>query len=241
MNTGQLRAIGFIFARGGSKGVPGKNIKPLAGKPLIAYSIETALACPRLETVIVSTDDPAIAAVARECGAEVPFMRPPELATDTAPEWLSWQHAVRWVEQDRGPFDAFVSLPATSPFRSVGDVESCIDTLERDAAANVVITVREAERSPYFNMVRQDASGYVRLVIEPDNAVARRQDVPVVYDITTVAYVARPAFILNAARIFEGQVRMVQVPAERALDIDTPHDFMLAECIARARNPHSNN
>jgi len=239
MSTAQPRAIGFIFARGGSKGVPGKNIKPLAGKPLIAYSIEIARACARLETVIVSTDDPAIAAVAREHGAEVPFLRPPELATDTAPEWLSWQHAIRWVEQDRGPFDTFVSLPTTSPFRDVSDVEACIDLLGKDAATDVVITVREAERSPYFNMVRLGEDGYAQLVIEPANAVVRRQDVPPVYDITTVAYVARPAFILKLSRLFDGQVRMVQVPAERALDIDTPYDFQIAECIAKLRcNPY---
>ncbi len=236
MSTAQPRAIGFIFARGGSKGVPGKNIKPLAGKPLIAYSIETARACARLETVIVSTDDPAIAAVAREHGAEVPFLRPPELATDTAPEWLSWQHAIRWVEQDRGPFDTFVSLPTTSPFRDVSDVDACIDLLGKDAATDVVITVREAERSPYFNMVRRDENGYARLVIEPANAVVRRQDVPEVFDITTVVYAARPAFVMNASRLFDGRVGMVRVPAARALDIDTLHDFMIAECIARARD-----
>lgn len=235
MNDQGSRTIGFIFARGGSKGVPGKNIKPLAGKPLIAYSIETAKACAQLETVIVSTDDPEIAAVAREYGAETPFMRPAELASDTASEWLAWQHAIRWVQRERGPFDIFVSLPATSPFRSVADVEACIETMQGDPEADIVITTREAERSPYFNMVSLDHAGYARLVMEPAQAVVRRQDVPAVYDITTVAYVARPAFVLAASRLFDGKVRMVQVPQERAMDIDTPYDFALAECIARAR------
>lgn len=232
MSNNKLRAIGFIFARGGSKGVPGKNIKPLAGKPLIAYAIETARACPHIETVIVSTDDLAIAEVAREYGAEVPFLRPAELAADSSPEWLAWQHAIRWVQGQRGEFDTFISLPATSPFRSTADVTACIDTLRGDPAADMVITVREAERSPYFNMVRLDDAGYARLVIEPTQTLARRQDVPVVFDITTVAYAARPSFVLNASHLFEGKVRTVRIPAERALDIDTPYDFMLAECIA---------
>jgi CMP-N-acetylneuraminic acid synthetase len=229
------RAIGFIFARGGSKGVPGKNIKLLAGKPLIAYAIETGLACKNLETVIVSTDDEEIARVAREYSAEVPFMRPAELATDTSSEWLAWQHAIKQVQMARGEFDVFVSMPVTSPFRDVSDVQACIDTLNGDPATDIVITTREAERSPYFNMVKLDAAGYASVVIQPENAVVRRQDVPAVYDVTTVAYAARPEYILRASRLFEGKVKTVVVPAERALDIDTPYDFMLAECIAQMR------
>lgn len=208
----------------------GKNIKELAGQPLIAYSIATARACRRLETVIVSTDDPAIADVARACGAEVPFARPGHLATDVAPEWLAWRHAIEWFQRERGEFDAFVSLPSTSPLRAVSDVEQCLDVFEAHAAdTDIVITVRESERSPYFNMVRLDESGYARLVIDEAGAPCRRQDAPVVYDITTVAYVARPEFVLRAERIFDGRVRTVEVPRERSLDIDTEFDFRLAE------------
>lgn len=230
------RAIGFIFARGGSKGVPGKNIKLLAGKPLIAYAIEVGLACKSLERIVVSTDDEEIARVAREFGAEVPFMRPEELASDTASEWLAWRHAIEQTQFLYGRFDIFVSLPVTSPFREVSDVEACIDTLKSDSATDIVITTREAERSPYFNMVKLDESGYASVVIQSEGAVVRRQDVPTVYDVTTVAYASRPEYILNRKKLFDGKVRTVVVPAERALDIDTPYDFMLAECIAEMRN-----
>lgn len=236
MNNIKQRVIGFIFARGGSKGIPGKNIKPLAGKPLIAYAIETARACPLLETVIVSTDDPAIAAVACEHGAEVPFFRPAELAADNSPEWLAWQHAIRWAQAERGNFDIFVSLPTTSPFRRVEDVTACIDVLRSNPETDAVITVRQAERSPYFNMVCLDEVGHARLVIEPTQSVSRRQDVPEVFDITTVAYAARPDFVLAAGRLFDGKVRTVGIPVERSLDIDTPYDFMIAECIAHHRS-----
>jgi N-acylneuraminate cytidylyltransferase len=229
------RCIAFIFARGGSKGVPGKNVKELAGRPLIAHSIMTARACRRLETVIVSTDDPGIADVARAFGAEVPFMRPPHLATDTAPEWLAWQHAIDWFQRERGSFDAFVSLPATSPLRAVSDVDRCLDAFIDCPDTDIVITVRESERSPYFNMVRLDADGHARLVIEGAGGAFQRQDAPVVYDITTVAYVARPAFVLSAERIFAGLVRTVEVPRERSLDIDTPFDFRLAEFLMQDR------
>lgn len=235
MVSPSLRTVCFVFARGGSKGLPGKNIKPLAGKPLIAHSIETARESSRIETVIVSTDDPAIAEAARQAGAEVPLMRPAELATDAAPEWLAWRHAIDWFERERGSFDVFLSLPPTSPFRALEDVDACIDALASDPAADIVITVREAERSPYFNMVSLDERGYAGLVMKPEREISRRQDAPKVYDITTVAYAARPGFVRRAGRLFEGVVRTVRVPAERALDIDTPYDFELAQAIAMIR------
>ena len=226
------RALGFIFARGGSKGVPRKNIKPLNGKPLIAYSIETAHRCSCLQSVIVSTEDQEIADVARRYGAEVPFMRPVELASDAAPEWLAWQHAVRWAMAERGSFDVFVSTPATSPFRDPADIEACVATLRSDPAADIVVTIKEAERSPYCNMVKIDGIGYARTVIASSSDISRRQDAPRVYDITTVGYAARPSYILQAKGLFDGKVRTVLVPAERSLDIDTPYDFHLAELLA---------
>jgi CMP-N-acetylneuraminic acid synthetase len=226
------RVVSFIFARGGSKGLPGKNVKPLNGKPLIAYSIEAAKECRQIETVIVSTDDQEIAAVARDYGAETPFVRPAELATDDAPEWLAWKHAISWFEQNRGPFDVFVSLPATSPFRARCDIEDCIVTLLSDKNADIVVTGCKAARSPYFNMVKVDPSGYVSVAVD-GSRFAHRQEAPQLYDLTTVAYVARPKFVLTAARYFDGHVRLVEVPSERALDIDTQLEFDVAEFLVK--------
>ena len=228
------RCFAYVFARGGSKGVPGKNIRPLDGRPLIAYPIETARATGLFERIIVSTDSQDIADAAVRYGAEAPFLRPPELATDTASEWLAWQHALRATEALLGLPDIFVSLPATSPFRNTQDVRCCIKRLQEDIKADIVITAKPADRSPYFNMVRLDGEGHARLVIEPDGKLTRRQDVPAVFDVTTVAYAARPEFILNSNGLWDGCVGMVEVPAERALDIDTPFDFFMAECIAQA-------
>ena len=232
MQPDNARAVAFIFARGGSKGVPQKNIKSLAGKPLIAYAIEVGRQTPGIETVIVSTDDREIAEAARQYGAEVPFMRPSELAGDTAPEWLAWRHAIRWFQDNRGAFDLFVSLPTTSPFRAVEDARGCMDAILEDPVADIAITITPANRSPHFNMVAVDEQGYMKLVIDKSQTIERRQDAPKVYDITTVAYAARPSFVLSANRIFDGNVRSVLVPQERALDIDTPFDFMVAEAIA---------
>jgi len=221
--------VGAIFARGGSKGVPRKNLRPLGGKPLVAHAIAAARACRAIDRVVVSTDDEQIAAVARQFGAEVPFLRPTELSGDHAPEWLAWRHLIQNLPpRDGRNLDVFVSVSPTSPLRGVEDVEACVRTLLA-GDVDVVITVRAAARSPYFNMVTIDPQGYANLVIPPKSVIHRRQSAPAVYDMTTVAYAARPEFILRADSLFAGRVKAVVVPEERALDIDTEWDFQMAE------------
>jgi CMP-N-acetylneuraminic acid synthetase len=230
-----MNAVGFIFARGGSKGVPGKNIRRLTGKPLIAWAIEHAKAVRRLRRVIVSTDSEEIAAVAREFGAEVPFLRPAELARDDSPEWLAWRHALNYLQDSEGLMpDAMVSIPTTAPLRLPVDIENCLDEFAK-GGADVVITVSDAHRNPWFNMVKAQANGTVGLVIPPADGIARRQDAPQVYDMATVAYVAAPVFVLSQPSIFAGRVRAVRVPVERAVDIDTLHDFDMAEFLMSRR------
>jgi CMP-N-acetylneuraminic acid synthetase len=230
-----MKAIAFIFSRGGSKGLPGKNIRPLGGKPLIAWSIEHALAVKRIERVIVSTDSEEIAAVARQHGAEVPFIRPAELARDDSPEWLAWRHALNYLRETTGALpEVMVSVSTTAPLRLPHDIENCLDEYEK-GDADMVITVTDAHRSPYFNMVKNNADGTVGLVIPPQSAIARRQDAPVVYDMATVCYVANPEFVTTHNATFEGRVKAVQVPVERAIDIDTLLDFQIAESLLNIR------
>lgn len=227
--------VALICARGGSKGLPGKNIRMLAGRPLIAWAIIQAQSVKRISRVVVSTDSEEIAAAARDAGAEVPFLRPAELAQDKSPEWLVWRHALSYLERSSGSLPgALIVVPTTAPLRSPIDLENCLDEYAKDNS-DVVITVTDAHRSPFFNMVKQQADGTVALVIPPQGSVVRRQDAPVVYDITTVAYVARPQFVMERSGIFEGRVRHVHVPLERALDIDTPLDFRVAECLVTDR------
>lgn len=220
--------VAFIFARGGSKGLPRKNLLPFGGIPLIAHSINTARALSRINRVVVSTDDEEIAEIAVRAGAEVPFMRPKELASDTAPEWLAWQHAIKTLKAQGDSVDVFLSMPPTSPLRTPEDIDCCIDTYF-ESRVDIVVTVREAERSPYFNMVKKKEDGSVCLAVEGN--FHRRQDAPVLYDMTTVAYVARADFILQTDRIFDGKVKAVQIPSERALDIDTKLDFVVGEAL----------
>jgi N-acylneuraminate cytidylyltransferase len=230
-----MNVFAFIFARGGSKGLPGKNIRLLGGKPLIAWSIEHALAVSRISRVIVSTDSEEIAAVARQHGAEVPFIRPAELARDDSPEWLAWRHALTFLQDTEGVLpDAMLSVPTTAPLRQAIDLENCLDEFAK-GDSDTIITVSDAHRNPWFNMVKQNSDGSVGLVMVPHTGITRRQDAPAVFDMATVAYVVRPQFVLQQMGTFSGRVRAVMVPVERAIDIDTLFDFELAEFLLARR------
>ena len=223
-----MNTFAFIFARGGSKGLPKKNVKLLAGKPMICYSIDVALASNKIEKVFVSTDDSEIAEISRNAGAEV-INRPSSLAQDNSSEWLAWRHAVEWVESNYGQFSTFISLPATSPLRNIDDIANAVDQLNT-SEADICISVTKASRSPYFNMVVRHENR-VALVIEPTENVFRRQDAPEVFDITTVVYATTPTYVMEKNGLFEGAVTSIEVPKERAVDIDDIYDFRFAEVL----------
>ncbi|MEQ8182889.1 acylneuraminate cytidylyltransferase family protein [Marinobacter salarius] len=225
----------FIFARGGSKGLPGKNVRPFVGKPLIGWAIEQALGVPEIKRVIVSTDSQEIAEIARGFGADVPFLRPSELASDTSSEVDAWRHALAYLQDTEKCLpDVFVSVPTTAPLRLPEDIERCL-RIYTNEKADVVLTVSPAHRNPWFNMVSIQTDGKARLINNLDGYVTRRQDAPEAFDITTVAYVASPDFILSGRSLFSGCVRAAKVPVERAIDIDTLHDFEIAEFLMRKR------
>lgn len=221
------KVCAFIFARGGSKGLPNKNILPIGGIPLVAHSIRIAKKINQIHSIYVSTDSSYIGDIAEEAGAHVIY-RPFHLATDDSPEWLSWQHAINEVHKIYGSFDIFLSLPTTAPLRSVDDVQRSLKALQPDV--DIVLTMSHARRSPWFNMVTLQESGTVNLV-SPDGTINRRQDAPECFDLTTVAYVSRPQFILSANSMWDGNVAGVLIPPERAIDIDNQLDFQIATMI----------
>ena len=230
-----LDAVGFIFARGGSKGLPGKNIMTLYGKPLLGWAIEQAKSISRIRRVIVSTDCTEIAKIAKFYGAEVPFLRPEELSGDNSSEWYAWRHALEYLLEDEGKFpDVMVSIPTTAPLRDVSDINRCIDEYQK-GGADIIVTVTNANRNPWFNMVSYSSGGLIELVNKPSDTVNRRQDAPVVYDMTTVAYVANSKFVMEKEGHFSGKVRAVHVPIERAIDIDTLLDFEIASYMMKKR------
>ena len=217
----------FIFARGGSKGLPGKNMLPINRMPLIGHSIEIAKISKKIDKVFISTDCKEIAHAGDLLGAEV-INRPLELASDTASEWDAWQHAIYYVEQKYGYFTKFISLPATAPCRRATDVERCLNLLDEDV--DIVVTTTKSQRSPWFNMVTTDSMNRARLVNNGE-VFTRRQDAPMCHDMTTVAYVSRPEFIKRSKGIWDGIVRAVDVPSYSAIDIDTFYDYTLAKLI----------
>ena len=223
-------ATGFVFARGGSKGVKGKNLRTVGAKSLVALAVEQGLAARTIGRVVISTDSEEIAFEAKAAGAEAPFMRPPELATDESPEWLAWRHALEKMTKAGRDVTAFVSIPPTAPLRIPEDIDACVERLAR-GDADVVITVTPARRSPHFNMVNLDGNGMASLVMPPESEISHRQNAPGVFDMTTVCYAVRPEYLMRAGGMMAGRVAAVLVPPERALDIDSELDLRIAEAL----------
>lgn len=224
-----------ICARGGSTGVPGKNIRLLCGKPLIAWTIEQALACGLADRVLVSTDSPEIAAVARSFGAGVPFLRPAELATATAGKLPVILHLVEWVEAALGPVSRIIDLDPTSPLRDIADIHACNALL--DDETGLVITGYESDKNPYFNMVEQKADGSIERVCPPATEVLGRQSAPKVYAMNGSVY-AWHRHSLKASLWAAGRIRLHVMPRERSIDIDHPIDFDMVELLMNRRTVH---
>lgn len=221
--------VGSICARGGSKGVPRKNLRHLGGKRLLAYAIECAVEAKMIDRVVVSTDDEEIASVAIEIGAEVPFMRPAFLATDGASKWDVFRHLARTLEQRSGTrVDVLVDLDVGVPLRLPTDVDGAVNTL-LSGEADVVITAYAAERNPYFNMVEQADDGYVRVVNGSKSPVTCRQQAPLVYSLSPAAYAVRRDALERYDHWSLARMQIYEIPRGRGIDIDTELDFQLVK------------
>ncbi len=222
--------LGTICCRGGSKGVPGKNIKLLNNKPLIGYTIETALGTQLLNDVIISTDSEEIATVAKQFGAKVPFMRPNDLATDTASKWPVFIHAVETYEKMFGvTVDYLVDMDVTVPLKQSIDIDGATQKAINDPLVDVVITGYEPERNPYFNMMEINNEGYAEIVKKGNKPIVRRQDAPEVYSLTPAAYVVKKTALYEFEHWSKAKCKIYPMPRERAVDIDTDIDFKIVE------------
>lgn len=218
-----------IPARGGSKGIPHKNIKPLHGRPLIAYSIDTARRlAPDDSHIILSTDDPEIARVARDvCGLPVDYMRPAALATDTSGTREVIIDAMDYALKHGIDFDCVVLLQPTSPLRTDDDVVRCMALYRSDC--DMVVSVCEAASNPYYNCFETDPStGYLH-ISKGDGMLTRRQDAPEAWEYTGSVYVINPEAIRRSP--FGGMRRRIPCPTPRSIDLDTPRDWVIAEAI----------
>jgi len=229
-NTHKVLCV--IPARGGSKGLPGKNIKLLAGKPLIAYSIERAKQSRYIDRVIVSTDDKEIAGVARRYGAEIPFIRPAHLALDHVDKIDVILHATDWLaKKEKNKYDILVCLHVTAPLRKPADIDNCIEMLVESKADNV-FSVAEANRNPYFNMVEITPQGVVRLVKKGN--FTSRQAAPKVYDLNASIYAWWNDVLKKKKKLITPKTRIYVMPRERSFDIDDELDFRITEFIKKS-------
>lgn len=225
------RTAAIITARGGSKGLPRKNVLPLAGKPLIAHTIEAALGCPLVHGVFVSTDDDEIARAARSAGAEV-IARPAELAADDSTSADAVAHALRSLREAGRDFTRFALLQPTSPLRSAAHLTECLDRFGRGGFASA-ISVCESEHHPR-KMLRLDAAGRLVPVSDASDLQRRRQDLPPVYRQNGAIYVMGVEDFLTRAEGFYLEPVMPYVMSHRdSVDIDTATDFLVAEALLR--------
>ena len=227
--------LGAICARGGSKGVPRKNLRLLGGRPLIAHTIACAQACPSLSNIVVSTDDEAIASVAREYGADVPFIRPSHLAQDNSSKWDVFRHLVDAWEQLTGRrVSVLVDLDTGVPLRIPADITGCLDQLAANDV-DVVVTAYEAERNPYFNMVELDEAGLARIVSRPATPITSRQMAPRVFSLSPAVYAIRREALWTYDHWSRARVNVHVIPRERAVDIDVEADFRFIEYLMHTR------
>ncbi len=230
-----MKILCTICARKGSRGVPNKNIKNLAGKPLIVHTIEQAISAPLIDSVIVSTDSKKIVAIAREAGAEAPFIRPKELATDTASKIPVIQHALRYcIEQMDITPDLVIDLDPTAPLRSQDDIKACLDCIINNKEIDAVITGFRSNKNPYFNMVEVQDDGFVKLS-KDSGRFTSRQTAPVVYAMNASIYIWRTQKLLESKHLFDNniKIKLVEMSAERSMDIDSEIDFKFVEFLLK--------
>lgn len=231
----QHSTIAIIPARGGSKGLPGKNIRLLGGLPLIAHSLRFAHLCPEIDRCIVSTDSEEIANLAREAGGEVPFLRPPELAEDATPMLPVLHHAIREMEAQQGnSYELVVLLQPTSPFRLPDDLSRAMQIMEQDHDTVGVVAVSEPAFNPRVVCV-EEKGGYLQWAFD-QKTYTRRQEAEPVYRVNGMLYVWRRDHLVrsSADQLYSAPHRLLIVPEERALDIDTLHDFQVGETLLQA-------
>lgn len=228
--------LATICCRGGSKGVPSKNIRLLNGVPLIGHTILQANKCSNIEDLIISTDAVEIAKIAQSYGAEVPFLRPDNLASDTASKWPVFIHALEHYEKMTGKtVDYLVDLDVTVPLKTSEDIDAAITLARSRPDVDVVITGYEPERNPYFNMMEINEEGYAEIVKKSDRPIVRRQDAPVVYSLSPAAYVVKRSALYEYEHWSKAKCLISPMPRDRAIDIDSEFDFQLVEFILTNR------
>lgn len=233
-----IQILCTICARGGSKGVPGKNWRQLSGRPLIAHSIDHARKAGIFAAIAVSSDDDNILKAAQNAGADFLVRRPDELAADTAAKGPAIRHCAEEAERQSGlKFEIFVDLDATSPLRLPEDIVGAVELLQASGCSNV-ITGTSAHRSPYFNLVEKRPDGSVGLS-KPLGTIVRRQDAPPCFDMNASIYVWTRAAMFAGPSVFLADTQLFEMPADRSHDIDSETDWEIVEFLMKRRQERS--
>jgi len=235
------KTLAIIPARGGSKGIPRKNIKPFLGKPLIAYTIEIALKSKLIDKVIVSTDDEEIAEIAKKYGVEVPFLRPKELATDTSPVIETLRHATKFFEERGIFFDNIVVLEPTAPLRDIQDVEIAIERLNEDDVDTVVGACKF--EIDFSDIMVLKENGYIKPFLDVEKLTYRRQNTKNIVKLNAAVYAAKRDVIMDPkTKILNPygendylRTKIVLMPEERSIEIDKLIDFEFAEFLMKRK------
>jgi len=233
--------LGSICCRAGSKGVVNKNIKPLCGKPLLHYTIETAYECHMLSDIIVSTDSAIIAEEAYKKGIKFIIDRPAALASDDASKWDVFIHAIALYEKSNNiKVDYIVDMDVTAPLKAAADIDGAAQTAINNPGADVIITAYEAESNPYFNMMQEDENGYAKMVASTGYPLVCRQHAPVVYSLSPSAFVIKKTALDQYSHWSQATCKLHIMPRERAADIDTEMDFKFVEFLMMNRDKNLN-
>ncbi|MBF0522459.1 MAG: acylneuraminate cytidylyltransferase family protein [Candidatus Omnitrophica bacterium] len=227
-----IEILGLILARGGSKGIPDKNITDFCGKPLIAWTIDAAKKSRFLSRIAVSTDSLKIAKVAKKYGAEIPFLRPKELASDKSPSDESIVHALRWYEEHEGYVPEFLMLlQPTSPLRTAEDIDNCVRLLiKKNGKVDGVVSVKEAQEHPLW-MKKINSEGLVENAIKNAKVPTQRQQLPPLYSLNGAVYLVKTDCFLNGKRLIPKKTAAYVMPRERSVDIDDVVDLAMAQCL----------
>jgi CMP-N-acetylneuraminic acid synthetase len=221
-----MRIYAFIFARGNSKGIKNKNIKNFLGSPLLINTITFAKKSNFFDKIILSSDSNKILSLGKKNNLFL-IKRPKKLALDNSPEWLSWKHAIKFMYKSYNFFDLMVVLPCTSPLRIKKDLQKCITAMR--SKVDVATTVTRSNHHPSFNMVSKTKKNYIDIYAKTKKNFFRRQDTKPIFNLTNSIYVTKPNYVLSKKNMFDGNVKGIEIPQERSIDIDSMSDFIIAE------------
>ncbi len=234
-----MKTLCVIGARGGSQGLPGKNIKILLGKPLISWTIEAALKTPEIDRVVVSTDSEEIADVSKKSGAEVPFLRPDSISGPEVGKFDVWKHALDSCEKYyKEKYDIYVDLDCTNPLRDSEDISNIINQLKKGMSRGVdaIFSICEARKNPYFNMVEADKNGALRMSKTLGSTVIRRQDAPIVFEHVASTYAMTSEYIRMKDHLLSGHTEGYDIGIDKSFDIDSDFDFQMVESLMTTKH-----